>query len=63
MNTLPSPRRREGVGGVPTAEEPLEQAEVAPVGLGGHRAEPLPHRAVLEEARVQGGQRHDVAGA
>jgi len=46
-----------------TAEEPHEQAEVAPVGLDRHRAEPLLHHAVLEEARVEGGQRHGVAGA
>jgi len=59
--TLPSPRRGEGLGA--TAEELQEEAEVAPVGLDGHRAEPLLHRAVLEEARVQGGQHHDVAGA
>jgi hypothetical protein len=49
--------------GTATAEELQEQAEVAPVGLDRHRAESLLDRAVLEEARVQGGQRHDVAGA
>jgi len=54
---------REGVGAVLTAEELQEQAEVAPVGLDRHRAESLLDRAVLEEARVEGGQGHGVAGA
>ncbi len=44
------------MGAAPTAEEPQEQAEVTLIGLDRHRAEPLLHRAVLEEARVQGGQ-------
>jgi hypothetical protein len=59
--TLPSPLRGEGSGAA--AEELQEQAEVAPIGLDRHRAESLLHRAVLEEARVQGGQRHGAAGA
>jgi hypothetical protein len=55
-------RRDEGFGTAP-AEESQEQAEIAPVGLDRHRAEALLYRAVLEEARVQGGQGHGVAGA
>ena len=60
--TLPSPLRSEGSGAA-AAGEGEEEAEVATIGLDGHGAETLLHRAVLEETRVQGGQRHDVAGA